>query len=78
MKHLKYLPPFRPSGINYFFSCRPISHDGGNGKKTPREEKEKRMGVFHYNEGNKNFKEDRLNEAVSNHKKAPHRNKNFI
>ena len=40
------------------------SHKGGSkGKTFTREEKEKRMGIFHYNEGNKNFKLGKFEEA---------------
>ena len=49
--------------------------EGSNGKNISQEEKEKRMGIFHYNEGNKNFKEGRYDEAISNYKKALHHNK---
>ena len=33
--------------------------EGSNGQNIPQEEKEIRMGIFHYNEGNKNFKAGR-------------------
>ncbi len=51
--------------------------EGSNGQKISQEEKEKRMGIFHYNEGNKNFKEGRFEEAIINYKKALHHNKSF-
>ena len=35
------------------------------------------MGIFHYNEGNKNFKNRHFNEAILNYKKALHHNKSF-
>jgi len=35
------------------------------------------MGIFHYNEGNKNFKEGQYKEAIINYKKALHHNKSF-
>jgi tetratricopeptide (TPR) repeat protein len=49
--------------------------EGSNGQNIPQ--KEKRMGVFHYNEGNKSFKDGRFDEAIINYKKALHHNKNF-
>jgi len=51
--------------------------EGSNNKNISQEEKEKRMGIFHYNEGNKNFKEGRFDEAIINYKKALHHNKSF-
>ena len=51
--------------------------EGSNGQNIPQEEKEKRMGIFHYNEGNKNFKEGQFDEAISNYKKALHHNNSF-
>ncbi|MZG52600.1 MAG: tetratricopeptide repeat protein [Nitrospinae bacterium] len=54
------------------------SHEeGSKGKALSQEEKEKRMGIFHYNEGNKNFKAGQFEEAIINYKKALHHNKNF-
>ena len=52
-------------------------NEGSNGQNIPQEEKEKRMGIFHYNEGNKHFKEGRFDEAIENYKKALHHNKSF-
>ena len=40
-------------------------------------EKNKRMGIFHYNEGNKSFLSGNLEEAVKNYKKALHHDKDF-
>ncbi len=51
--------------------------EGSNGQNLPQEEKEKRMGIFHYNEGNKNFKAGQYDEAITNYKKALHHNKSF-
>jgi len=51
--------------------------EGSKNKNTFQEEKEKRMGIFHYNEGNKNFKEGRFDEAIINYNKALHHNKSF-
>ncbi len=50
-------------------------NEGSNGQNISQEEKEKRMGIFHYNEGNKSFKEGRFDEAIGNYKKALHHNK---
>ena len=50
---------------------------GSKNKALTQEEKEKRMGIFHYNEGNKNFKAGQFEEAIINYKKAFHHNKNF-
>jgi tetratricopeptide (TPR) repeat protein len=52
-----------------------IHNEDGNGQDISQEEKEKRMAIFHYNEGNKSFKEERIDEAISNYKKALHHNK---
>ncbi|MEK9629543.1 MAG: tetratricopeptide repeat protein, partial [Nitrospinota bacterium] len=51
--------------------------EGSNGQTLSAEEKEKRMGIFHYNEGNKSFKEGKFEEAITNYKKALHHNKSF-
>ena len=54
------------------------SHQEGNKNETlTQAEKQKRMGIFHYNEGNKNFKAGQFEEAIINYKKAFHHNKNF-
>ena len=50
-------------------------NEGSKGQNLSQEEKEKRMGIFHYNEGNKSFKEGRFEEAIGNYKKALHHNK---
>ena len=50
-------------------------NEGSNDQDISQEEKEKRMAIFHYNEGNKSFKEERLDEAIGNYKKALHHNK---
>ena len=49
-------------------------NEGSDGQNISQEEKEKRMGIFHYNEGNKSFKEGRYDEAIINYKKALHHN----
>jgi len=51
--------------------------EGSNSQNILQEEKEKRMAIFHYNEGNKSFKAGRFDEAIINYKKAMHHNKNF-
>ena len=51
--------------------------EGSNGQDISKIDKEKRMGIFHYNEGNKNFKEGQYKEAITNYKKALHHNKTF-
>ena len=51
--------------------------EGSNGQDISKKDKEKRMGIFHYNEGNKNFKEGQYKEAIINYKKALHHNKSF-
>ena len=48
-----------------------------NGQDIFQKDKEKKMGIFHYNEGNKNFKEGQYKEAIINYKKALHHNKSF-
>ena len=40
-------------------------------------EAQKRMGIYHYNEGNNFLKQNNLEEAISNYKMALHHNKNF-
>jgi tetratricopeptide (TPR) repeat protein len=49
--------------------------EGSNGQAISQAENEKRMGIFHYNEGNKSFKEERFDEAIANYKKALYHNK---
>ena len=51
--------------------------EGSNGQDISKIDKEKRMAIFHYNEGNKNFKEGQYKEAINNYKKALHHNKTF-
>ena len=51
--------------------------EGSKGKGMSQKEKEKRMGVFHYNEGNKNYKAGQFEEAIINYRKALHHKKNF-
>ena len=51
--------------------------EGSNGQDISQKDKEKKMGIFHYNEGNKNFKVGQYKEAIINYKKALHHNKSF-
>ena len=51
--------------------------EGSNGQDISKKDKGKKMGIFHYNEGNKNFKEGQYKEAIINYKKALHHNKSF-
>ena len=53
------------------------NQEGNENKALTNEEREKRMGIFHYNEGNKNFRAGKYEEAIINYKKAFHHNKNF-
>ena len=40
-------------------------------------EAQKRMGIYHYNEGNNFLKQNNFEKAISNYKMALHHNKNF-
>ena len=40
-------------------------------------ESQKRMGIYHYNEGNKFLKQNNYEEAIKNYKMALHHNKDF-
>ena len=51
--------------------------DGEEKPNLSQEEREHRMGVFHYNEGNKFYKEGNFAEAIIRYKKAFHHNKGF-
>ena len=51
--------------------------EGSNGQDISKKDKGKKMGIFHYNEGNKNFKAGQYKEAIINYKKALHHNKSF-
>jgi len=52
------------------------SHGEGE-ENLSQEERERRMGIFHYNEGNKFFKEGDFAEAIIRYKKALHHHKGF-
>ncbi len=51
--------------------------DGEKPSALSQEEREKRMAIFHYNEGNKFFKEANYAEAIIRYEKALHHNKGF-
>lgn len=51
--------------------------EGSKGENLSQEERERRMAIFHYNEGNKFSKEDNYAEAVICYEKALHHNKKF-
>ena len=50
-------------------------HDGDMGSLDVNVQK--RMGIYHYNEGNKFLKQNHWEEAVKNYRMALHHNKNF-
>ncbi len=52
------------------------SHEG-EGDPHDDPEKNRRMGIFHYNEGNKYLKQKQWDQAVRNYKMALHHNKQF-
>ena len=53
-------------------------HDHDKEKTDHRNpETQKRMGIFHYNEGNKFLKQNKSEEAIRNYKMALHHNKSF-
>ncbi len=52
------------------------SHEG-EGDPHDDPEKNRRMGIFHYNEGNRFLKQNEWDEAVRNYKMALHHNKEF-
>ncbi|MBT5869926.1 MAG: tetratricopeptide repeat protein, partial [Nitrospinaceae bacterium] len=47
------------------------------GANLPQEERERRMGIFHYNEGNKFFNNKNYNEAIIRYQKALQHHKGF-
>ena len=53
------------------------SSNNDKGEKLSQEERERRMAIFHYNEGNKFYKEKNYTEAVILYTKALHHNKKF-
>ena len=50
-------------------------NEGKTDHKSP--EAQKRMGIYHYNEGNKLLKQNRTEEAIKNYKMALHHNNRF-
>ena len=55
-------------------------HNKGNNseiEKLSQEEREHRMAIFHYNEGNKFYNKEDYSEAVIRYEKALHHNKKF-
>ena len=50
------------------------NHDGINHQDP---QSQKRMGIYHYNEGNKLLKQSNFEEAINNYKMALHHNKDF-
>ncbi len=56
------------------------THDHGHGREEidhSSPEAQRRMGVFHYNEGNKFLNKGNWEEAVTHYRMALHHNKNF-
>ena len=51
--------------------------NNNKGEKLSQGERERRMAIFHYNEGNKFYKEKNYTEAVILYTKALHHNKKF-
>ncbi len=51
--------------------------EGSNGENLSQEERVRRMAIFHYNEGNKFYKEENYGEAVIRFEKALAHNKKF-
>jgi len=64
---------FIPKETNDNHTHNPVNKDTGY----PDLETQKRMGIYHYNEGNKFLKKNNWKEAVRNYKMALHHNKNF-
>jgi tetratricopeptide (TPR) repeat protein len=53
------------------------SHNNEEMTNLSQEERERRMGIFHYNEGNKFYKEENYAEAIIRYQKALQHNKGF-
>jgi tetratricopeptide (TPR) repeat protein len=54
-----------------------MEHDHSEGEDPHLDpEKNRRMGIFHYNEGNKALKDGKFQEAIDNYKMALHHDKN--
>ncbi len=81
-----FLPSQKPASLNpgNLQSMTEGSHkegshkeEGSNGSNLSQEERERRMAIFHYNEGNKFHKEGNYAEAIIRYEKALHHNKEF-
>ena len=79
-----FLPAEKPASLNPEKSMVEGSHkegshkeEGSNGSNLSQEERERRMAIFHYNEGNKFYKEGNYGEAIIRYEKALHHNKGF-
>jgi tetratricopeptide (TPR) repeat protein len=61
-------------------SHKEVKHSKGNNSEIEnlsQEEREHRMAIFHYNEGNKFYNEENYSEAIIRYEKALHHNKKF-
>ena len=68
-------PPSPSSKIN--LSDKEEGSHSRESASITQEERERRMGIFHYNEGNKFYKEGNFNEAIIRYKKALLHNEEF-
>ena len=67
------MPSIPPKGTD-----KGLVHDHGKkGMDHLDPETQRRMGIYHYNEGNNFLKQNNLEEAISNYKMALHHNKKF-
>ena len=64
---------FQPEGID---SGQIHMHGDGNTDHA-NPESQKRMGIYHYNEGNKFLRQNKITAAIDNYKMALHHFKNF-
>ena len=54
------------------------NHTGNQNIKNHKNlETQKRMGIYHYNEGNKFLKQNKIEKSIENYKMALHHNKHF-
>jgi tetratricopeptide (TPR) repeat protein len=60
---------------SYFNDEKKLHNHGEINHQDPQSQK--RMGIYHYNEGNKLLKQSNFEEAISNYKMALHHNKDF-
>ncbi len=76
-----YFPPAeKPASLNpgNLQSMAEGSHkEGSNWSNLSQEGREHRMAIFHYNEGNKFYREGNYAEAIIRYEKAMHHNKGF-